>query len=242
MSEKMYSRANLGKFLTNNKAIQFLEIFSLFIVAYVIIKTGLLFTGENPLLKQGVVWLANIAMLLVVWLGLWLRGQNWSHLGLILKNINLRAFLLSLVVFIAAMAGFIIGSIIMANITGIPESADMSGYNYLQGNLPMLILALIAVFIVSSFGEEVIYRGFLITRISEIGANKKSWIRLAVVVSSVIFGLVHFDWGLMGVVQTGLMGLALGISFLLVKRNLWILVLAHAYMDAILMVQMYLGA
>ena len=55
MSEKMYSRANLGKFLTNNKAIQFLEIFSLFIVAYVIIKTGLLFTGENPLLKQGVV-------------------------------------------------------------------------------------------------------------------------------------------------------------------------------------------
>ena len=118
----------------------------------------------------------------------------------------------------------------------------MSGYNYLQGNLPMLILALIAVFIVSSFGEEVIYRGFLITRISEIGANKKSWIRLAVVFSSVIFGLVHFDWGLMGVVQTGLMGLALGISFLLVKRNLWILVLAHAYMDAILMVQMYLGA
>ena len=135
----MESRAIFGKLLTNNKTIQLLEIFSLFIVAFVIIKTGLLFTGENPILKQGVVWLANVAMLILVWLGLKFRGQNWSHLGLSLKNINLRAFLFSFVVFIAAMAGFIIGSIIMANITGVPESADMSGYNYLQGNLPMLI-------------------------------------------------------------------------------------------------------
>ena len=241
MSEQINSRVNLSKFLSNNKTMQFLEIFSLFIVAFVIIKTGLLFTGENPILKQAMVWLANITILFIVWLGLRLRGQTWSHLGLSLKNINLRSFLFSLVVFVAAMAGFVVGSIVMANITGIPESADMSGYNYLQGNLPMLILALVGVFIVSSFGEEVIYRGFLITRISEIGANKKSWIRLAVVVSSVIFGLVHFDWGLMGVVQTGFMGLALGISFLLVKRNLWILIFAHAYMDAILMIQMYLG-
>ena len=37
------------------------------------------------------------------------------------------------------------------------------------------------------------------------------------------------------------MGLALGISYLLVKRNLWVLILAHAYMDTVLMVQMYLG-
>ncbi len=38
------------------------------------------------------------------------------------------------------------------------------------------------------------------------------------------------------------MGLALGMSYLLVKRNLWVTILAHAYMDTILMLQMYLGA
>lgn len=42
-------------------------------------------------------------------------------------------------------------------------------------------------------------------------------------------------------VQTGFMGLALAISFLVLQRNLWILILAHFYMDAILMVQMYLA-
>jgi membrane protease YdiL (CAAX protease family) len=37
------------------------------------------------------------------------------------------------------------------------------------------------------------------------------------------------------------MGLALGVSYLVVGRNLWVTILAHAYMDTILMVQMYLA-
>ena len=45
----------------------------------------------------------------------------------------------------------------------------MSSYEYLQGNLPMLLLSLAGVYIVSSFGEEVLYRGFLINRLAEIG-------------------------------------------------------------------------
>ena len=83
--------------------------------------------------------------------------------------------------------------------------------------------------------------GYLITRISEMAGNSKNWLKIAVLISAIIFGLAHFAWGLMGMVQTGFMGLALGISFLFVKRNLWVLILAHAYMDTILMIQMYLG-
>ena len=43
----------------------------------------------------------------------------------------------------------------------------------------------------------------------------------------------------MGIGQTGFMGLALGVSYLVVGQILWVLILAHAYMDTILMVQMY---
>jgi len=229
----------LGMALRNNKAVQFLEILSVFLAAVIIIQSLKPFVGENPIAHQSTVWVANIVMLALVWLGLRLRGQSWQHLGISRNGLSIRAFLLSLVVFIAAVVAFVLGSIIMANIVGIPEGPNMSGYEYLQGNLPMLIGALAAVFIVSSFGEEVIYRGFLITRISEMGGNAQSWVRIAVFVSAIIFGLVHYEWGAMGMVQTGFMGLALGISFLLVKRNLWVLVLAHAYMDAILLIQMY---
>ena len=43
-------------------------------------------------------------------------------------------------------------------------------------------------------------------------------------------------------VQTGFMGLALGLAYLAVGRNLWVTILAHGYMDTLLMLQMYFGA
>ncbi|NIR73198.1 CPBP family intramembrane metalloprotease [candidate division KSB1 bacterium] len=231
----------MGSTLQSNRIAQSLEILVVFFLAFIIIKIAQPFVGDNPILRQSIVWVANVAMLTMVWAGLRLRGQSWAYFGLNLESVNLRTFLLSLLVFVAAVFGFVIGAIIMANIAGVPENANMSGYNYLQGNLPMLLGVLVAVFFVSSFGEEVIYRGFLITRISEMGGNGKMWLKITVLISAIIFGLVHFEWGVAGMVQTGFMGLALGTSYLLVKRNLWVLVLAHAYMDATLMIQMYLG-
>ncbi|MBD3290052.1 CPBP family intramembrane metalloprotease [candidate division KSB1 bacterium] len=241
MSDNLHFSNSLRRMLLNNRIAQILEILVVFLAALIIIRIAQPFVGDNPVLRQSIVWIANVIMLFLVWLGLKLRGQRWTHFGLSLKYLNLKSFLLSILVFVAALVGFLVGSIVIVNIVGIPENADMSGYNYLQGNLPMLIAALVAVFIVSSFGEEVIYRGFLITRISEMGGNSNRWIAASVFISSLIFGLAHFEWGLTGIVQTGFMGLALGISFILVKRNLWILVLAHAYLDAILMIQMYFG-
>ncbi len=60
-----------------------------------------------------------------------------------------------------------------------------------------------------------------------------------VLISAVVFGFAHYGWGATGIVQTGFMGLALGVSYLVVGRNLWVMILAHAYMDTILMVQMF---
>lgn len=59
--------------------------------------------------------------------------------------------------------------------------------------------------------------------------------------SAALFGLAHFSWGPSGVIQTAFMGFALGAAYLRLGRNLWPTILAHAYMDTILFVQMYLG-
>ena len=79
-------------------------------------------------------------------------------------------------------------------------------------------------------------------RIAELGSGSKRAWALAVFLSSVAFGLAHFAWGMAGMVQTGFMGLALGVSYLVVGRNLWVTILAHGYMDTMLMLQMYFGA
>jgi membrane protease YdiL (CAAX protease family) len=237
----------LGKQLSTNSLFKIGEIILLFILIITFVRLIIPLAGDNLIQRQLVVWIANILMLVYVWTGIKLRREKLSDFGLTFKSLSLREavkiFLLSIMVLALALVGFMIGSIIMANITGIPEtSADMSGYDYFKGNIGMLILTLGGVYIASSFGEEVIYRAFLINRISELGQKTKNATIIAVILSSIIFGLIHYDWGPMGIVQTGFMGLVLGICYVKLKKRLWILILAHAYMDTILMLQLYLAS
>jgi len=235
----------LNQLLQENRIAKILELFLVFFLAAVFIYFFMDRSNENQLLNMGILWLANVFMLLWVWAGLKLRGEDCSHLGLSFKLPTAKEALknvgLSLVVFVLAMLGFVIGSIVMANITGIPEPSDMSAYDYFKDNIGLLLLSLAGIYIVSSFGEEVIYRGFLITRITELVGNSK-WGRVfAVLISAIIFGLAHYGWGPMGIVQTFFMGLVLGICYLWLKKKLWILVLAHAYMDTILILQLFMA-
>jgi membrane protease YdiL (CAAX protease family) len=121
--------------------------------------------------------------------------QILERLGLTFTRVSstegLRIFGLSLLVFAIGIGSFLIGSIFMANITGIPESADFTPYDFLRDNLAGLFLSLVAVCLVSSFGEEVIYRPFLIDRISELSNPIKYSGVIAVILSSIFFGLAH---------------------------------------------------
>ncbi len=236
-------RNRLGQLLHSKKAFILLEIVAVFFVAISIIYLLKPMAADDLLLQQGIVWIANVVALTLVWLGLRLRGQNIDDLGLSMKFRGWKSFFRlighSIIVFLFAISFFILASIIMANLVGIPESSDMSGYSYIHGNVGMLILSLIGVYIVSSLGEEVIYRAFLINRISQLFKSGRTVI--SIILSSIIFGLAHYEWGIVGVVQTSFMGLGLAISYVRFKRNLWVTVVAHVYMDTILMVQLYLA-
>lgn len=246
MEDDYLKNTQIGNQLQTNIFYKIGEISLVFLSAFIVIKVFEPLIQDNPIMKQGVIWSANILMLFIVWMGMKLRGESLQDFGLSFKMVSwkegLKIFGLSLLVLALAIIGFIIGSIIMANITGIPESSDLSNYDYLKGNIGMFLLTLGGVFIVSSFGEEFIYRAFLINRISQLGLSARTGKIAAIVLSSIIFGLAHFEWGLVGIVQTGFMGLALGICYIKFKKRLWILILAHVYMDTILLLPLYLAA
>lgn len=244
--EKQIEQSKVGLLLQRNAFYKISEILIVFLSAFALIQLLQPYVAHNPVMYQSVIWAANILMLVMVWTGIKIRGESWKDFGLTFRPISVKDSMkvigLSIVVFVLATAGFVIGSIVMANITGIPEDADMSKYDFLRDNIGMLMLTLGGVYIVSSFGEEVIYRAFLINRITQLGLDTKSGKIVAVLLSSAVFGFVHYDWGPMGMAQTGFMGLVLGICYLKLKKRLWILIIAHAYMDTILMVQMYLAS
>jgi len=94
---------------------------------------------------------------------------------------------------------------------------------------------------VSSFGEEVLFRGYLMTRCAEFFEDSKLGWRVAIGISTVVFALIHYDWGISGVVQAGFMGFVLAYAYVRVHRNLWVNIIAHGLMDTILIVQLYFG-
>jgi membrane protease YdiL (CAAX protease family) len=119
--------------------------------------------------------------------------------------------------------------------------ADFSRYQPLVGNLTLFLIITPGAMITGGFMEEFLYRGLMIDRLGRIFGGGKRALWLAAILNGVPFGLIHFEWGIGGILMTAVMGLVMGLMFLATRRNLWPLVLAHATLDFLLLLQVYLG-
>jgi hypothetical protein len=72
----------LGRALETNRTAQAAEVACVLLVAVVVISVGWRVVGSNLVARQAVVWIANILMLVTVWIGLRVRGQTWESIGL----------------------------------------------------------------------------------------------------------------------------------------------------------------
>ena len=93
----------------------------------------------------------------------------------------------------------------------------------------------------ASIPEEVIYRGFLIGRLSGIFGRNVGGAFMTVLVQALVFGAIHFQWGIGGMILTVMMGIVWGTAYLLCGRNLWIVILAHSAGHILLVIQLYLA-
>lgn len=118
---------------------------------------------------------------------------------------------------------------------------DMSKYGDMSGNLGAAISLALILVVTASIPEEIIYRGFLIGRLSQIFGQGTQGAIWTVLVQALIFGSIHFQWGIGGMVMTAIMGLVWGTAYLLCGRNLWVVILAHSGGHVLLATQLYLG-
>jgi membrane protease YdiL (CAAX protease family) len=58
---------------------------------------------------------------------------------------------------------------------------------------------------------------------------------------SVLFGYGHYYKGPAGIIDSGVAGLILGCAFVLSRRNLWVCILAHGFIDTFAVVVTILG-
>jgi len=107
-----------------------------------------------------------------------------------------------------------------------------TSYDYMRGSLPDYLMMIIVGWVIGGFIEEIIFRGFLITRLSSL--FKTTWIGnlIAIVVSSASFGFAHLFYGWGGVISTGLTGIIFGLIFIKSNKILWYSILIHGFYDA----------
>jgi len=94
----------------------------------------------------------------------------------------------------------------------------------------------------AAFMEEMVYRGWIMTRLAELMRfSTGRWI-VGVVASSALFGFAHLYQGTSGVIATGLTGVLFAGIYLANGRNLWAAIVAHGALDTAGFVMIYLGA
>lgn len=142
-----------------------------------------------------------------------------------------------IVAFISLQA---IGPILIGSFIDLPEP-DLSKYDSIAGNISVALTYALILPFTASIPEEIIYRGFLMGRLTDIfGWGLRGQV-MTVLVQAVVFGSIHFEWGIGGVILTFMMGLVWGTAYLLCGRNLWVVIIAHSTAHSLAILQGYLS-
>lgn len=121
------------------------------------------------------------------------------------------------------------------------KQPDLELFRALHGNLKWTLLALAGAWTLAAFGEEMVYRGYLMNRVADLmNRTRGAWI-VSLIAVHVGFGLAHAYQGITGIVDEGLAGLLLGVVYLGTKRNLAVPIVAHGITDSIDFVLIFLG-
>jgi membrane protease YdiL (CAAX protease family) len=180
-----------------------------------------------------------IPVLIIVWLVLRRTKENFASLGFSMQGFEPKSIFLGAV---AAVALFIFLNYaffpLLKSILPL-EPANLDDFKNLRHNMGWYIFLLAASFIVGGFYEELIFHGFIFTRLEKLFGSKAIWV--CVIITNLIFGLYHFQLGTSGVLNAFLAGTAYHLFMIRFKRNLWYSIFFHTFFDWIGITFIYLG-
>jgi uncharacterized protein len=174
------------------------------------------------------------------WLSQWSRGVSWRSIGLTLyRNWKITLGMgMAAGVLMEALEIFLTQPLLVRVLHKPP---NLEVFRALHGNLTLTMIFIVLAWMVAAFGEEMVYRGYLMNRVAHLmNCTRRAWI-ISLIVVHVGFGLAHAYQGLTGVIDEGLMGILLGLIYLGTGRNLAVPIVAHGIADSIDFVLIFLG-
>jgi membrane protease YdiL (CAAX protease family) len=199
--------------------------------------------GAGTLVGAILIALGYVLSITVASVVLKLRGAGWREIGMARPQSWRRTALLGVGTLVISLIVVVAVQVVTLNLPGlVTEPADVSRFDPLEGNLLLLLGYVILAWTMAAFGEEMLFRAFLISQLDRVFQNTRAGWALALMGSSVLFGLAHYQEGLVGVLYNGAFGLVLGSVYLGTRRNLWVTIIAHGLINTLRFVLVFGGA
>ena len=118
---------------------------------------------------------------------------------------------------------------------------EISQFDAIKQSIPLTIFMIVLSWLLAGFGEEIVYRGYLLNRISEtFGGNRTATI-IALILSSAIFAVGHKWQRPSSMLDVGFTGIYYGLSCLLSGKRLMVAVDTHGMNNTLGFKFLYLG-
>jgi CAAX protease family protein len=195
-------------------------------------------------LKSGNLLLLGVFMgVCFSWVALRLQKLNWTNVGLIKPTSFIRFII---IVIVSTLVIIILSYFLRQLVTEITnEKPNLDAFNSVKGNPKALLLGLLVVWIFGAFGEELLFRGFIINSLFNLLPDKylnntTKW-ALALLFTSIIVSIGHVYQGKTGMILTGIIGFFFGLVYLFSNRNLWASILTHGLYDTVAFIMLFNG-
>jgi membrane protease YdiL (CAAX protease family) len=199
--------------------------------------------GDDTALGVVLINIAYVFSVVIATFVLRSRGSGWREIGLAKPASWRKTVLLAVGTLVAYLFTTIVIQAVLVNVLGLTVApSDRSSFDVLFGNLPLLILYVAVAWTFIAFGEEMIFRAYLLNTLAQLFDPARAKWAYALISGSMMFGLAHFSWGITGIVETTLLGLVLGFVYLRSGRNLWITIITHGIANTLGFIMVYLGA
>lgn len=193
-----------------------------------------------PLFETNYVYFI-LTLFILLWMKL--RGETWGSIGLVPPRWSDIGWGVLLFVAIVVYSSVLQTQIdhLVSQWTGTSRTLAAERFADIKGNLNLFLLLMPFTWAFAAFGEEVFYRGYLMTRIAQfMGEGRIAW-TIALVAQACLFGAAHAYQGPVGMVGTAALGIFFGLGSLIWGRRLWPAMLAHGLADTLGFWLMYAG-
>ena len=166
------------------------------------------------------------------------RKTEWKKIGFDFKDFSLIKICLGIVAAVLYFfADHYLIDPIISNFAepGLPEIFSM------KGNVPKYLIGLLLSWTTAAFLEEIIFRGYLINRLTDLTGETLLTKILIVLLTGMAFGFVHSYQGLHGAISAGFIGVYQATVYYLNGKKLTIPIIAHGTFDTIGFTMLFIG-